>query len=198
MKTISESALRSWATAISAFVVGAGGYLCFVNRERPWPYLLAIAVVCVAWIARYVAAGDSKTERSLAKRRKLTLAIILSGLLLAVALGTKLIAQFGWMLGFASELGERSSGFLMGAIVVVFANTIPKQVGSGRRLAMLRAAAWALVLGGAGYALAWALLPLTYAGSAALLAMLLGLAYAAVRVTWCSVTHRSVPPPPSG
>ena len=71
---------------------------------------------------------------------------------------------------------------MMGVIIVVFANSIPKQVSTARGLAMRRIAGWALVVGGLGYALSWLFLPLAYANIAAPLILFLGLMYALVRI----------------
>lgn len=198
MKAIRKNVLFAMAAVISAFVVFASGYLCVLNPDRPWPYWLAIAVVGCAWTANYLARGDRADAKAEARRRQLTQAIVLSGLLLAVALGTALMARLEWTSGFVGELGERSRGLVTGAVVVVLANAIPKQVSSGRRLAMLRIAGWALVMGGVGYALAWLLLPLASANFAALLVLLSALTYAVVRIVLYGGKHRCIPPSTSG
>jgi len=96
MKAISENLLFSLAVLISACVVLASGYLCYVSPARQWPYLLAVAVVGVAWTARHLAnGGRDANPTSSAARRKITQAIISSGLLLAIALGGVLIARLG-------------------------------------------------------------------------------------------------------
>jgi len=102
MKTISENVLTSLAVVISAGVVFASGYLWYLSPERPWPYLLAVLVVCIAWTLRHLARGDGGADPvSQATRRKFTQAIVSSGLLLAVALGGALFARMGWTVGFA-------------------------------------------------------------------------------------------------
>ncbi|QBB69967.1 hypothetical protein ELE36_06100 [Pseudolysobacter antarcticus] len=195
MKTISEKLLFPFAVVISAWVVLTSAYLCYLSPQRAWPYGLALAVICIAWAVYYFDAGDRNKDATLSEpRRKHLLAIVFSGLLLSNALSIKLMAQLGWSGGFASELGERSLGFLMGAIVVVLANAIPKKTSSARGLVVLRIAGWALVLGGAGYALALLVLPLPYANDAALLVLLAATIYGATRVVWLSVKHRSLPP----
>jgi hypothetical protein len=197
MKTVSEKVLFSLAVALSAFVVVIGGYLYFVNPNGSWMYLLSMSVQCVAWIVRYLAVGNGKTDpASCVARRNLDWAIVLSGSLLAVALGTVLIVRIGWMPELASEIGQRSRGFIAGMIVVFFANAIPKQVSSARGLAMLRAIGWALVLGGVGYAMAWLLMPLAYASRAAMLMLLCAVTYAVARVGWHILRRPPVPPPP--
>jgi hypothetical protein len=199
MKTISEKILLPFAVATSAWVVLVSAYLCYVSPQRPWPYVLALAVVCIGWMVYCLGSGHQKNDSTPAEsRRKHLWAIVFSGLLLTNALGIKLMAHLGWSDGFASELGERSLGFMMGAIVVALANAIPKKVSSAHGLAMLRIAGWALVLGGTGYALAWLVLPLSYANDAALLVLLCGTIYGAVHVVWLSMKYRSLPPSSCG
>jgi hypothetical protein len=97
MNLISARVLSILAAVISVGVVFASGYLCYLNPERAWAYLLAIAVVCVAWALRYLARGGGEADpKSQAVRRKLTQAIVSSGLLLGVALGGVLMARLGW------------------------------------------------------------------------------------------------------
>ena len=102
METRSDNTLFAVAAVISAGVVLASGYLGYLTPERRWPYLVAIAVVCCAWIVRYLMSrrhqeGDPKTQLV---RRKLTRAVIVAGLMLGSALGGVLMARFGWTVGF--------------------------------------------------------------------------------------------------
>lgn len=177
MNKISDNMLLALAVSVSVWVVLANGYLYFTSPQHASSYLLAIAVVCLAWAARQLEAPQPA-------RRTLTQAIVLAGLLVGIAS----IAQLGWAAGFA----ERGGGVMQGVIVAAYANVIPKQASSARGLARLRLAGWALVLGGVGYALAWLVLPLPYANIAALLILLLALGYATVRIAWSRRTHRDV------
>lgn len=188
MKTLSVQVLDALAVAVSAWVVLASAYLFYMTPARPWPYVLALAVMCAAWIARR--SGPARAAADPAVRRKVTLAIVLAGALL----GLTLLIPLGWAPGPAGQFAERGMGVVMGVIVVAFANVIPKRAGSARALALRRIAGWALVLGGLGYALAWLLLPLAYANLAALLVLLLGFACAAVRIGWSLVKHRPATP----
>lgn len=195
MKAISDHVLDAFAVAISAWVVLASGYLFYMNPARPWPYALALAAMCAAWIGRRIGHARGVADPAyLVSRRKVTLAIVLAGSLLGLAL----IVPLGWGPGTASQFAERGVGVMMGVIVVAFANVIPKQVGSARGLALRRIAGWALVLGGLGYALAWLLMPLAYANVTALLVLLLGLTYATVRIIWSLLKHRPTTPPRPG
>ncbi len=94
MKANFEKALNSLAVIIIACVVFASGYLCYLSPERSWRYLLAILIVCVAWITRYLYRGDREAgARSGVARRKVTQAIVSSGLLLVVALAGAIMAR---------------------------------------------------------------------------------------------------------
>ena len=69
------------------------------------------------------------------------------------------------------EWARRLGGALLGGVVVVYANAVPKALSRRMRCASpaadpaaRRFAGWALVLGGLGYMLAWLLAPLNMAG----------------------------------
>jgi hypothetical protein len=178
MKTNPDRVLTLFAATLSVAVVGAGVYLEYVSAGRSWAYLLAIAVICIGWIARRLVGDD-------VARRRITQALVWACALLAVSFSAKMGAYAGWAASPSSEISERVLGIMLGAFVVVLANTIPKRVISARGLTMLRVGAWALVLGGVGYALAWLLLPLPYADTAALFVMLAGVVTcAAVVIVW--------------
>jgi hypothetical protein len=103
MKTVSDNVLALLALVITACVVFASGYLWYLRPDRPWPYFLAILVLGIAWTLRQVASRDGEGNRaSRSTRRKLTQAIVSSGLLLAVAVGGALLARTGWIPAFAS------------------------------------------------------------------------------------------------
>jgi hypothetical protein len=79
-------------------------------------------------------------------------------------------AALAWLapVYISTELSHRLLGVLLGAVVVCYANTIPKVLAARTRQrcsaaadqAARRFAGWALVLGGLGYALAWLLAPI--------------------------------------
>jgi hypothetical protein len=76
----------------------------------------------------------------------------------------------------SAEMSERMMGLLMGSVVLVSANAIPKKLVPLERLScdpareqtLRRICAWALVLGGLGYTLAYALAPITIASALAI------------------------------
>lgn len=85
------------------------------------------------------------------------------------------------------EWAQRLAGALLGGIVVVYANAIPKALTERMRCASpaleqaaRRFAGWALVLGGLGYMLAWLAAPIGMAGMVGGLALGAGVTCAAL------------------
>lgn len=85
------------------------------------------------------------------------------------------------------EWARRLAGALLGGVVVVYANAIPKALAARMRCASpaadqaaRRFAGWALVLGGLGYMLAWLAAPLHLAGMVGGLALGLAVTCAAL------------------
>lgn len=188
---------QAWIAALmSAWVVFVSTWLCFLTPGKSWPYLVAIALVCVAWALRLFASGkmaiDSPAQQEL---HKITQAIVLSAALLGMTATLALLSRLGVITDPGGELKARSAGMLMGVIVIAMGNGIPKQVSSARGLVVLRIAGWAFVLGGVGYALAWLALPLRYAGDVAIAALVAAMAYAALRIViYRRGRNASVPP----
>jgi hypothetical protein len=185
MKTMTDKL----ALAISAWVVLAGGYVCYAHPERRWQCSLGMIVLGVAWLIRHVVRGD--TEARTEAHHKITQSIAYAGLLLGVGL----IEALGWFAA-SGEFRVRACQFLAGAFVMVIGNAIPKRaIASHRRAVALRANGRALVLGGLCYALAWLFLPLAYANDVAISIMLLTCAYVIVPILSCLIRRdRSLPP----
>jgi hypothetical protein len=177
MNKPSNSYSMAAALAVSAWVILASAYGCYLFPARTWPFGLALGLLAAAWLARQLASGE--------QRQRLTTAIVLAGLMLGVAL----LAPLGW----SASMADRGMGILSGLLVVVCSNGIPKQPSSARGQILRRAAGWAMVLGGLAYALCWLLLPRDIASVAAPLALLAGLIYATVRIVW----SRPMPVPPN-
>lgn len=187
MKTMTDKL----ALAVSAWVVLAGGYVCYANPERRWQCVLGMAVLGTAWLIRYVFHGN--TEARIAARHQITQSIMYAGLLLSVGL----FEALGWVAA-SGEFRVRACQCLAGAFVMVIGNAIPKKaVASQRRAALLRANGKAFVLGGLAYALTWMFLPLAYADQVGRSILLLTFGYIAYRIVSC-FTRRDRLIPPAG
>lgn len=196
MNTNTSKTLPWLAALMSVWVVFVSAYLCYLTPKRPWPYLVAIALVAAAWTVRAFAQRTSAVNpRVCNELHKITQAIVLSAALLGVLATLALLTRLGWITSLGGELDARVGGVMMGFIVVAMANGIPKQISSARGLAVLRMAGWGFVLGGLGYALCWLLLPLTYAGDVAIAILLWAMAYVALRMVWVRSKHRPALPP---
>jgi hypothetical protein len=107
------------------------------------------------------------TERSTDLRSEVSRGLILAALLLAASFGAKRLSPEY----LSPDLAHRLLGVLMGGVVVVYANAVPKAItplietrcDPGACQAIRRFAGWSLVIGGAAYAGAWALAPLRIA-----------------------------------
>ena len=114
--------------------------------------------------------------------------LIIAGVLLGVAMTLKLLAPDH----ISPDLARRMMGVLMGMVVLIYANAVPKALSPLIQIrcdpieeqAIRRFTGWTLVLGGAGYAAAWVIAPMQYAKTVA--AILLGAALLQViaRAAW--------------
>lgn len=182
MKIKFDDVLTAAAVVATACVVAISGYLFFADVGQRWAYGVAVATMGVAWFAR----------RFCSSRRNVTTSIVMAGAVLSVALGTKALEHIGWIAA-GSDIAARTNGVMMGAILVVLSNAIPKRMTSANALAMLRTIGMALVIGGFGYACAWLVLPLRFAGTVAQVIVLASLAVAAASyIGWRRSGNRSV------
>jgi hypothetical protein len=176
MKPTFDNMLTAAAILVTASVVAISGYLLFANVGQRWAYGLAIGIMIVAWFAR----------RLTAAHRDVTTSLVMAGVLLSIALGAKALEHLGWSSG--GDMASRMNGILIGVILVVVSNAIPKRMTSANALTMLRTVGRAFVIGGFGYATAWLVLPLRFAGNVAMVIVLLSLVVAVGRyIVW----HRS-------
>lgn len=94
-------------------------------------------------------------------------AVIIAGLLLGASAAMRLLSPYYLNV----EIARRLVGFMMGCIVVFYANVLPKQLkplallrcSPAKEQAIRRFTGISLVLGGTGFALAWMLAPIDMA-----------------------------------
>ena len=92
------------------------------------------------------------------------------------------------------ELSTRMIGVLMGALVLAWANAVPKQLmplarlscDPAREQALRRFSGWTLALGALGYLLAYALAPIAIAGTLAICILAPATAAVALAVARCA------------
>jgi hypothetical protein len=134
------------------------------------------------------------TNRSPTARASIVQALIVAGLFLAATAALKLLTPEH----LSRELANRLLGVLLGVVVVVYANAVPKALTPLARLrcdpateqALRRFTGWSITLGGAAYAVAWMIAPIESADIVA--TSLLGTALLPViaRLVWAK-TRRS-------
>lgn len=117
---------------------------------------------------------------------------VLGRSLLGAALVLAVSAILAWLTPayLGADMRQRLSGVLIGAIVVVYANAIPKAAFARTRCAPALAQAarrftgWALVLGGLGYIAASLLAPIAVSGMLAGLSLGAAVTVAGMRLYW--------------
>jgi hypothetical protein len=146
----------------------------YAQPDIPWAWALAI-VMCLVMIAvlrfwqraaRRVPGGTSLV-RGVAEVRT---GVIYGGLILVIALAARLAQTYGFV--DQANSSQRTLMVIIGAYLAVLGNAMPKrlppvtvmQEHSARIQAFQRMAAWTWVLGGLGFAAAWAFLPLAATG----------------------------------
>lgn len=111
------------------------------------------------------------TDQSHPAPYSISRALILAALLLGVAAALRLLSPHP----VSPETARRSMGVLLGVVVIVYANAVPKALSPLTRMRgdpaaeqnLRRFTGWSLVSGGVGYALAWLFAPLNLANALA-------------------------------
>lgn len=105
-------------------------------------------------------------------------------------IGVALMLAFFRPAGLSAETGMRGLGALMGLMVAVYANEVPKRLPQvsrcdpARQQSLRRFIGWMLVLGSLGYAVAWIAVPIRIAPFAAILALGTALTIVLGRITF--------------
>jgi hypothetical protein len=121
--------------------------------------------------------------------RQISISLGMAAVILVVALGLKWAHHQGMV---DAEAVTRWTMILIGLMLAVNANFIPKQPAarplSERALAIRRVAGWSSVLGGLGFAAAWAFVPLAHATELSMAAVGAGMVWL---VAFCIANRRA-------
>ena len=156
MTQISSFNERFAAATVAADIL-VGAFACWLMPDRAWAWLTAMLALPVAWALIRIFA-----PRGFAMSR-LAGSIAGAGLILLVAMLAVITQELALVEAAPGELSDRAWGLIMGSLVAVYANVLPKRSASPARARVLRFAGWALVLGGIGHALIWLFAPLAQA-----------------------------------
>jgi hypothetical protein len=158
-------ALSNLALAMMALPVTLGAALCYVRPDRAWACAIAMLVLPAAWVI--------KTRFKNAEgRRRLSYAMIVSSLVIAVPLGTSLAAALGLIDGpTVPAIGDRLINVLAGLCIVFLGNQLPKMqtplsdaaCDAATVQRARRRTGWAHVLAGLAFAVLWLVLPVQLA-----------------------------------
>ncbi len=189
------SAMQRFAIATGTVTLFAGALLCWLLPERALAYGGAALAMPAVWALMRTFTSSAKFARL---SNRLAPALAGAGLILGISMLAVIAQELALIQAEPGELSKRAWGLIMGSLVTVYANVIPKQAASHSKAKMLRFGAWSLVLGGIGYSLAWLFAPLA---SASLIANgILGTAVAVVvaRTAWCYLKADNAPPTVGG
>lgn len=165
---MNEQSKQIWARAALAGMAATlltGATLIWLQPERSWAWIGAMLFLPVAWALLRSFAG--KASRNLRILKAMTGA----GLIFSVSMLALIAQELAVFDAAPGELSDRAWGLIMGSMLAVYANVIPKQAAAPGRAKVLRFAGWALVLGGVGYALIWLLAPIAMAKVLAMLCL---------------------------
>jgi hypothetical protein len=157
-------------------VIATGAANWYLKPDAGAAWALGMFFLPAVWLLlfftkRFGKSGDAPTKIT----SQIYGAMTGAGLLLMLAMCLPL-AENMWGLSDAAQ--DRMTGVAMGLVLVVMGNYLPKrlqplsqeQCDPAKVQASHRFAGWSLVLGGLLYVFAWLILPLSYAGYAAVAA----------------------------
>lgn len=88
---IPESLMTILSVLVSVYVVSVSIYLLAQGSHRSWPYLVAMLLIALAWLIRFVMGRSRSTDSTpRSTSRRLTRAIIVAGFLMAIPLTRQL------------------------------------------------------------------------------------------------------------
>lgn len=174
----------SWA--LMAVITALASWLWVIRPENAWNWVAAI--VCLpAILMLMILLHRLKNGISISTEEwnKISRSFVGGSAIIILALGAALVDYYATSAGEVTDWSTRAGRIIPGGILVVIANAIPKVATKNPRYGgLLRFNAWALVLGGVGYSLCWAFLPLDNAKEPAMGFMVASIAMVILRTFW--------------
>lgn len=171
-------------TSLTAIVLATANWLYEPDRALIWGLLIVSLFIGAAAPSILF---RTNTKRGAFSRRKIERALCWASLLLAGVLGFALLKETGVL---TNNVSKRSAGALIGIVLIVTGNSLPKYItplsmracSPARATATERFAGWVFVLGGLVYVAAWVFAPIE---NAKLWSSLIGLCvFLIVIVAW--------------
>ena len=168
-------------------VVALGAWMWYLRPEHALKWAVSMFMLPVAWCGLELLKRTGTWRATEADQLRLSRAITGAGLILAAALSLRLAETLDVLGG---GISERAMGVVIGAVLVVCGNAIPKTLkplaqekcDPASEQALRRFAGWTFVLAGLGYAIAWLVVPLDWANLVATLIAAAALVLVATRL----------------
>src|SRR5688572_5392917 len=189
--------------ALVLTTVGIGLVLAnWYVKPDAWPAwtaaLAMFAVMLAALRVPRLAVRSTMAATAARSLDQITTAVVFAALMMGIPLALTLARSYGLVDG--SDLARRSTGVLIGLFLAMLGNVMPKNVpplSSGcdgaRQQAFHRLAGWTWVLCGLASAVAWLVLPIDLAGTAAVVLAATAMAVTIVHLVRLAARARTKP-----
>jgi hypothetical protein len=198
---VSSSMMFRAALVLSAVGIGLVLANWYVKPDA-WPAwtaaLAMFAVMLAALRVPRLAVRSTMAATAARSLDQITTAVVFAALMMGIPLALTLARSYGLVDG--SDLARRSTGVLIGLFLAMLGNVMPKNVpplSSGcdgaRQQAFHRLAGWTWVLCGLASAVAWLVLPIDLAGTAAVVLAATAMAVTIVHLVRLAARARTKP-----
>ena len=198
---VSSSMMFRAALVLSAVGIGLVLANWYVKPDA-WPAwtaaLAMFAVMLAALRVPRLAVRSTMAATAARSLDQITTAVVFAALMMGIPLALTLARSYGLVDG--SDLARRSTGVLIGLFLAMLGNVMPKNVpplSSGcdgaRQQAFHRLAGWTWVLCGLASAVAWLVLPIDLAGTAAVVLAATAMAVTIVHLVRLATRARTKP-----
>jgi len=164
----------AWGLTTIGIVLALSNWYTRPEAALAWMAVLAMLAVMIAALrlSRPVVRRVTTTEAAAGRGLdQIATSVVFAGLMMGIPLALTLARSYGLVVG--SDVDRRSAGILIGAVIVMIGNAMPKNLpplSSGcdgaRQQAFHRLAGWTWVLCGLASAIGWLALPIDFAETA--------------------------------